>query len=251
MLFRSNLDHLTTRADEVDLLIREASNLVPAMENTRYVRVYAGVRPLVLEETTEGDRQISRTFTVFDHEKDGLENMVTVAGGKLTTYRLMAEKATDLVCSRLGVIEPCKTAEVPLPGSENQERLSSRERLERLKVPPPLGTVICECEMVGRSEVDKLADDLQKHGHTVCPNSIRIRSRLGMGACQGGFCGLRTVGLLYEKGMVTSKQGNDMLTDFLEKRFSGIKPMLWGDQLRQEQFLEAIYCGSLNIDGNL
>jgi glycerol-3-phosphate dehydrogenase len=50
---------------------------------------------------------------------------------------------------------------------------------------------------------------------------------------------------------VSNKQGNEMLVDFLEGRWNGIKPMLWGEQLRQEQLLEAIYCGSLNIDGNL
>lgn len=246
-----NLDHLTTPSGEVNKLIDEASKLVPNMARVRYVRAYAGVRPLVLSSEVDGDRGISRTFSIFDHEKDGLKNFVSIAGGKLTTYRLMAEKTCDLVCKRLDVSEACQTAQIPLPGSQEGENLNPENRLNRLQVPPPEGAVICECEMVGKKEVETIISDLHRAGHEVSPNSIRLRSRLGMGSCQGGFCSFRTIGLLYEKGLVTGKQGNDMLTGFLEKRWGGIKPMLWGDQLRQEQFLEAVYCGGLNIDGNL
>jgi glycerol-3-phosphate dehydrogenase len=105
--------------------------------------------------------------------------------------------------------------------------------------------------MVGREQVEEIVKELEGKGHPVDPNAIRLRSRFGMGSCQGGFCGYRTIGTLYERGFVSGKQGNEMLVDFLEGRWNGIKPMLWGEQLRQEQLLEAIYCGSLNIDGNL
>ncbi len=246
-----NLDHLRTSASEVDRLVAEASKMVPALETARFIRAYAGVRPLVLADPDEPDRQISRTFTVFDHEEDGLENLVSIAGGKLTTYRLMAEKAVDLVCRRLGLDEPCRTAEIPLPGSGEGQTLDTGRRLERLRVPPPDGEVLCECEMVGRQQIEEIVAELRENGHPIDPNAIRLRSRLGMGSCQGGFCGYRTIGYLYERGVVSRKKGNEMLADFLEKRWNGIKPMLWGEQLRQEQLLEAIYCGSLNIDGSL
>ncbi len=246
-----NLDHLRTSASEVDCLVAEASKMVPALGTARFIRAYAGVRPLVLDDPGEADREITRTFTVFDHEKDGLDNLVSVAGGKLTTYRLMAEKVVDRVCRRLGVKNPCRTAEVPLPGSEENQVLDAGQRLERLRVSSPDGAVICECEMVGRQQVEEIVTELRKNGHPVDPNAVRLRSRLGMGSCQGGFCGYRTIGYLYERDHVTHKKGNELLADFLEKRWNGIKPMLWGEQLRQEQLLEAIYCGSLNIDGNL
>lgn len=246
-----NLDHLRTSAAEVDLLVAEASKMLPVLRKARFIRAYAGVRPLVLADPGENDRRISRTFTVFDHEKDGLENLISIAGGKLTTYRLMAEKAVDLVCRRLGRDAPCRTAEVPLPGSEQGQTLDTGLRLARLQTPPPDGEVLCECEMVGRQQVEEIVRELASKGHPVDPNAIRLRSRLGMGSCQGGFCGYRTIGCLYERGFVSNKEGNEMLVDFLEGRWNGIKPMLWGEQLRQEQLLEAIYCGSLNIDGNL
>jgi glycerol-3-phosphate dehydrogenase len=58
----------------------------------------------------------SRDFSVIDHgARDRLEGLLTVVGGKLTTFRLMAEKASDAACRQLGVTAACRTAETVLP----------------------------------------------------------------------------------------------------------------------------------------
>ena len=49
--------------------------------------------------------------------------MTSVVGGKLTTYRQMAEAAADQVCDRLGVDAECETATKSLPGADDAERL--------------------------------------------------------------------------------------------------------------------------------
>lgn len=51
-------------------------------------------------------RKASRNFHVVDHAEQGLEGMVSIFGGKLTTYRLMAERVSDNVCARIGVHAP-------------------------------------------------------------------------------------------------------------------------------------------------
>jgi glycerol-3-phosphate dehydrogenase len=43
-----------------------------------------------------------------------MPGLISVLGGKLTTYRLMAEKAVDLACRKLGVSAPCSTATTPI-----------------------------------------------------------------------------------------------------------------------------------------
>lgn len=244
-----NIDHLSTSAAEVDLLIEIASRVLPALERARIIRVYAGVRPL-LDSGAKSDRGLSRSFAVLDHEADGLDNLATVTGGKLTTYRLMAERVAELVCRRLGVSQPCLTALEPLPGSENGHGLDARERLARLEAPPPTGEVVCECEMVGLARMEAIVEELRQAGHSVDLNALRLRSRLGMGSCQGGFCGFRALGQLHRAGLL-GVGGNETLIRFLEKRWGGLRPVLFGDQLRQEQLLEGVYCGSLNIDGDL
>ena len=71
---------------------------------------------------------------------------------------------------------------------------------------------------------------------------------MGKGSCQGAFCGLRTVAFLYELGIFEGDQGIRDLRAFLEARWKGLRPVLWGPQLVQEQLQEAIHCGLFNLE---
>ena len=116
-----NCHKVSVTPDEVTLLVTEGAKLTPALSETRILRAFAGVRPLVSDDNDPTGRNISRGIVCLDHEtRDGLKGFVTITGGKLTTYRLMAEMATDLVCSKLGVNKACETATTPLPGSEGR-----------------------------------------------------------------------------------------------------------------------------------
>ena len=54
-------------------------------------------------------------FTILDHARtDNVEGIASIVGGKLAIFRLMAEKISDLVCERLGVDAPCRTADTQL-----------------------------------------------------------------------------------------------------------------------------------------
>jgi glycerol-3-phosphate dehydrogenase len=76
---------------------------------------WAGLRPL-LSEPGKKPSEISRRDEIMVDEATGL---VTIAGGKLTTYRRMAERVVDVVCRRLGRPRgPGRTGEDPLPGGE-------------------------------------------------------------------------------------------------------------------------------------
>ena len=113
----------TTDLEEVELLLREGCKLVPSLATTRIIRAYAGVRPLVASDDDPSGRNVSRGIVLLDHSKrDGIFGFITITGGKLTSYRLMAEKTTDLLCSKLGVERTCQTAVLPLPGSEKEKR---------------------------------------------------------------------------------------------------------------------------------
>ena len=111
--------------EEVQTVLDECSALLPAAADAPVVRTYSGVRPLYSpSDYGEDARDISRGFYVLDHaDRDGVAGMTTVVGGKLTTYRLMAEATTDLVADRLGVDAPCRTADRPLAAHDDPERL--------------------------------------------------------------------------------------------------------------------------------
>lgn len=120
------VDDMYVTADEVDLLLREGMKLAPSLEHTRILRAYAGVRPLVASDDDPSGRSVSRGIVVLDHAtRDGLEGFVTITGGKLMTYRLMAEWTTDLICKKLNLTAKCTTAEEKLPGSREPGNFSS------------------------------------------------------------------------------------------------------------------------------
>ena len=78
---------------------------------------YSGVRPLPV--TGEKDEQsITRRHFIREHPR--LSNLLSIVGGKLTTYRSLAEECVDLIFRKLGrPSPPCATAKEVLPGGVN------------------------------------------------------------------------------------------------------------------------------------
>jgi glycerol-3-phosphate dehydrogenase len=235
--------------EEVDFLVSETGKMVPRLAEMRFIRAFAGVRPLVASDERQADRAVPRGYVVLDHETEGLGNMVTVTGGKLTTFRLMAEKTADLVCSRLGVNTPCLTRVVPLSSTQatgwTEPAQAARIWLQGQTLNDPL---LCQCEMVPASTVEQVLASLTARGESPDLNALSLRSRLGRGSCQGTFCGLRVIAHLYENGALSSNQGLRLLKEFAERRWHGLRPVLWGVQLAQGELQEALYCGQLALE---
>jgi glycerol-3-phosphate dehydrogenase len=120
-----NLDkaHPAASSADIDYLL-EHVNSVLAVPLTRddVEGVYAGLRPLLAGES-EATSKLSREHTVA-HPVPGL---VVVAGGKYTTYRVMAKDAVDAAVhgldGRSGRPGPCVTEETPLAGAEGYQAL--------------------------------------------------------------------------------------------------------------------------------
>jgi glycerol-3-phosphate dehydrogenase len=231
---------------EVDAMLDSGEVLVPGFRQARALRVWAGVRPL-FEDTKEevtSTRDVTRSHTLLDHaERDGVEGFVTITGGKLTTYRLMAEETVDAVCRHLGEGLPCRTAEEPLPASESRQTYYLGERLERRERHLTDEQLICECELISRG---KLEQAMHRRG-TVNLDDFRRVLRLGMGPCQGGFCMYRATGILHRLDGLSAEDANAALLGFLQERWKGTWPILYGDQLRQARLDDWIFQGILDV----
>lgn len=254
----------TPTSAEVLRLLDLGEPLFPAIRTYRMLRAFAGNRPLYTPPNAEAGRGASRNFVIVDHEAEGLSGMASIFGGKLTTYRLMAEKMTDLVCARLGVSTPCRTAEEPLAPTPDDKLMSRaghffpphRVQLvaERLgeEFPALVQTLeqgagnelLCECEMVSRAEIEFVARDETTH----FLHDIRFRTRMGMGTCQGTFCSLRAIGALTANVSFAVKPRQN-LRSFLQERWRGLRPILWGNQVQEIELGRAIYAATLNLDG--
>lgn len=247
-------DNVRVTPDEVDLLLSEGEKLAPSLAQTRILRAYAGVRPLVASDDDPTGRSISRGIVLLDHgTRDGLEGLVSITGGKLMTYRLMGEWTADLVCKKLGHAGVCHTADTPLPGSEpcDKEEIKSRKlfvkaeagRHGRLASRIPHGSkvqdsLVCECENVTVGEIEYAVENLDVHNLT----DLRRRTRFGMGVCQGELCGCRAAGLL-DKAHKCSDETMSDLKGFIEERWKGIYPVNWGAAIRENEYTQWVYSG--------
>jgi glycerol-3-phosphate dehydrogenase len=109
---------------EIKKSVRECAAMLPPVVDAPVARTWWGVRPLYApDERASNRRGISRGFSALDHAPDGIDNFASIVGGKLTTYRQMAEAVSDLVCDRLGVDAECETATRPLPGADDPDQL--------------------------------------------------------------------------------------------------------------------------------
>jgi glycerol-3-phosphate dehydrogenase len=235
--------------EEVDLLISEGEAMVPEIASTRAMRAYAGVRPLMgAREGQEDGRKISRDFLTLNHGKtDGVKGFYSVVGGKLTTYRLMAERIVDALCREIGNQAPCSTGEKLLPfpkGYVFHDLGAKLHGLAKSEHSQGAEEIFCECELVSRKEI---VQEIQNLAHPSL-NEVQQRTRAGMGPCQGGFCSHRVAALMSEAGKVTPAESLSSLINFLEERWKGIRPVLWGPQLREEQLIQALYTELFNLD---
>ncbi len=252
------IDDLKVTPDEVDLLIREGEKLAPALSTTRILRAYCGVRPLVASDDDPSGRNISRGIVCLDHKvRDGLDGFITITGGKMMTYRMMAEVATDLACKKLGINVACTTADMPLPGSELKPEISHGELFsssfnaahgrhgtmaDAIKYGDKEDdALVCECEEVSVGEVKYAAEKL--HVHNLM--NLRRRTRVGMGTCQGELCTCRAANIICTNNVTASEEG---LKDFLNERWKGVRPVAWGQALAEAQLTATIYQALCGLD---
>lgn len=256
------IDDMRVTDEEVQVLLTEGEKLAPALASTRVIRAYAGVRPLVASDNDPSGRSISRGIVCLDHEvRDGLAGLITITGGKMMTYRQMAEDATDLACKKLGNTQQCATATTQLPGSEGNEeearahhytvaQRAAEGRHGTLAKEIPTGDVIddalvCECENVSVGEVKYAYNELHVHNLT----NLRRRTRMGMGTCQGELCACRASNVLC--GLMGDDDADKCaadLADFMNERWKGMKPVAWGATLSEAQLAATIYEGLCGLD---
>ena len=250
-------DDMRVTPEEVEVLLAEGMKLAPSLGSTRILRAYAGVRPLVASDDDPSGRSISRGIVTLDHEmRDGLAGFITITGGKMMTYRLMAEEVTNLACEKLGISKKCETAVTPLPGSElkvepkkysfSQKASQGRhgtlnDNVERGDVTSD--ALVCECEGVSVGEVRYAVTKL--HVHNLI--NLRRRTRVGMGTCQGELCACRAAGVMCSDDASAQKAIND-LSGFMNERWKGMQPVAWGDNLAEAQLTAKIYQGFLGVD---
>ena len=257
-------DGLSASPEEVDRLLRLGDEMIPGLVDARILRIFCGVRPLYAPKTAEAakGREISRGFALLDHEtRDGVSGFVSIVGGKLTTYRLMAAEVCDCVAKKLGVDAECTTAKTPLrpaidrkthhrgshllphPVVGRMERRLGPEVvrvIQAIEARPELAELVCECELVTRGELEYVLG-----GVTLVPaytiSAVGRRTRLGFGPCQGTFCGYKAMLAGYQTHRWTASEAASEFSAYLHERSKGQSFIHHGQQVEQLELNHDIY----------
>jgi glycerol-3-phosphate dehydrogenase len=134
--FDGNPDEARITDGEIDYLLHEANRVLPTASLTRkqILFAYSGVRPLPYT-ADRAARKITRRHFIKPHRQ--VVNLFSIVGGKLTTYRSLAEQAVDAIFKRLGQDPPdCKTDRESLPGAAPDFRAFSDQFQQRSPFSP-------------------------------------------------------------------------------------------------------------------
>ena len=263
-------ENLTVSPEEVQKLLALGTELIPALADARLLRIFTGARPLYVPKSAAGagGREISRNFVLLDHgEVEGINGFLSIVGGKLTTYRLMAKATADLICRKLGIDQPCRTDQVPLRDSASLAVLHEAEKIlpaaavekanrrlggklaqvmDAIAAHPTLSEIVCECELVTRAELEMvLGPSSSVPALTI--GDVGRRTRLGFGPCQGTFCGYKAMLAGYQNRKWSAGQASELFETYLNDRWKGQAWVPDGKQAEQLNLSEQLFDTSYNF----
>ena len=132
------LDHVTATDDDIDYLLEAANFTIPdaALDRTHIVATWAGLRPLIQPEGSMATSSVSREQQIITSPR----GLLTIAGGKLTTSRVMGRQVIDAAIELLGTnfglrgVPRSRSASVPISGGDPGELFLARTRLAELAI---------------------------------------------------------------------------------------------------------------------
>jgi glycerol-3-phosphate dehydrogenase len=259
--FYGDLDSVDVLEDEVDYLLQAFERVFPSIRDYRPVRTTTGVRPTLFKWRRYED-ELSRRFEVIDHAAEGVEGFVTIAGGKLSMYRLMAEQTSDAVCRKLGHQAPCTTATTPLPGNESEMEPASElarrrgipalaaiklqgrhgSRAEKVLEDGRAGRIVCRCEPMTEAELAYSA----RHEQVRSLADAFRRVGLAAGPCAGSACVVRAAEVIGAELGWSASQRFEAAREFVRGAWLGRAPVMGQAGWAQEELAQGAMRGLFN-----
>ena len=256
--FYGDLDSVDVQEDEVDYLIQGFERVFPSIRRYRPMRTTTGVRPTLYKWRRYED-ELSRRYEILDHSKQGADGFITIAGGKLSMYRLMAEETSDAVCRKLGHQAPSTTATSPLPGNESDPvpaaelaarcgvpalavvKLQSRHGSNAEKVLDGDGAsrILCRCEPVTEAELVYAA----RHEQVRTLADAFRRVGVAAGPCAGAACIIRSAEVIGRELGWSATQKFDAASEFVRGSWLGRAPVLNHTGWAQEELAQGVMRG--------
>ncbi|MEA2386425.1 MAG: glycerol-3-phosphate dehydrogenase [Thermoleophilaceae bacterium] len=124
--YEGELDHVPPADSDIEYLLDAVNKYFEtSLGRDQITGAYAGVRPLISTGDPKKSVDISRKAELYETSS----GLVTITGGKLTTWRRMAKLAVDRIVERDGQEAPCRTHEIPLGQTATEEDLEAPETI--------------------------------------------------------------------------------------------------------------------------
>jgi glycerol-3-phosphate dehydrogenase len=122
--YEGPLDHVMPSAEDIEYLLAAINDFFgTGLTATHLTGAFAGVRPLISTGDPKKSVDISRKAELYETSS----GMITITGGKLTTWRRMAKSTVDRLVEREARNAPCRTQEIPLGQAISVEELPTVE----------------------------------------------------------------------------------------------------------------------------
>ncbi|MFP4363784.1 MAG: NAD(P)/FAD-dependent oxidoreductase [Spirochaetia bacterium] len=199
-------DDTSTNVERLKYIVRTAKKSVPDFDLQKMIRTFSGIR------ATEK----SRDFVIRQSEVSGFVHAAGIDSPGLTSAPAIAEKVVE-ICGEAGLVLKKKKSfhknrkaitrySKLKPFSEVKDLISLEEGVSH--------RIVCRCEQVSEGTI---VDALHRGIAVNSLDAVKRRTRAGMGACQGEFCGSRVKKLiaretgLSEAEVFTKGEGEDVL----------------------------------------
>ncbi|RMF56569.1 MAG: glycerol-3-phosphate dehydrogenase/oxidase, partial [Calditrichaeota bacterium] len=184
--YNGDLDHVHITKEEIDYLLTEVNFVFPMAQMTPEDIIYclSGIRPLPKTEDETEEAEITRRHIIFDHDREELEGLLSIIGGKLTTYRNLAEETVDYIFHKFHKERPhCRTREEPLWGGgmkdinryvqDNSRRFSRPGELS-----PEQVAYLISVYGTRFKDVLRLTEQEPALRQRICPNNPDIKAQI-------------------------------------------------------------------------
>lgn len=181
-----NPDAVAADASDVVYLLRTANSFFPnaRLQPEDVISAWAGLRPLLRPADSRDPSSVSREHRI----EAGPDGLISVLGGKLTTYRAMAEQVVDQVQSHLHELDGrpgptrCRTAEESLPGGAVQDRDLLQQEAEREGANPELAARLARLYGTEATAIARLARAEPALAQPLVPGYSAIKAELSYAA---------------------------------------------------------------------
>ena len=166
---------------EIEYLIEETNRTIPTanLKPADVLYTYSGVRPLPYTDA-QTPSSITRKHILHDHASEGVANLISLIGGKWTTYRQVGEEYVNAAYRKLGrSVPPCHTREKPLPGAMDQTDSTRVNAVEQYQSLLSLSVIDHLFGLYGAKAVEVLAltEKSPDLAESIVPNLLDIKAQ--------------------------------------------------------------------------